>query len=812
MRRVRSTTRTPVAEQSIVGTSGSRIGGLLALLILVLVAVVSAGDLVPPDPEPESAPVEEFSAARAASHLPAFAAEPRPIGTPSADRARDYLVAQLRDLGLEPEVQSAMAESPLRSGNDGSVLVGQVNNIVAVLPGADPTGRAVLVAHYDSTMNSPGASDNGAAVAATLEVVRNLQDGPVLRNDVVVVFTDGEEPGLLGAEAFVREHPLAQEGGVVLNLEAGGSHGPSTLFETSAGNGCLIDAFAAVPHPYGDSSTASFFEMSSHNTDFTVFTDTGFDGLNFIFSRGSTDYHTPQDSIANLSLASLQHHGTNLLSLARTFGAAELNPAAAVDCGDAVFFSAFGGVVRYPAGFALPLAALGLLSVASAVAVGRRRRLLTLPRTLAGFGAAALPVLLSSIAAYGLWQALVTLQPGYADLEMGDPYRPELYRLAIVALTAAVIVGWYASLRRRIGPTALALGALFWPAGLGVLTAWAAPGASFLFVLPTLGAALGTLSALMLPSTRWRLAALIAGATFTVFLLPQLVWELSASTGIASAAIVASLVALLAFPLLPLLELIFPRRANTLELGDRHRLRHPATSRGTALTGALLLVCGALTGAGLAVDRFDAEHPRPAHLHYLLDGDTSTAVWASRDHRPSEWTCSFVDCTTTPEPDPSPLTGPFPWLDDGPVRTGPAMSASLAAPELTVLDDRTEGDSRVVEIRVRSPRGAPAISLYTDQTVTEAAVADHPLTDVTAPERGPWAFGLEIYAPPIEGVLVTLRMADSDTAQVRLVDHSYGLDDIPGFTPRPAGIGVSMAPSDVVSVGRSQILSTGEHR
>lgn len=808
-----SAARVPVVDRSLIGRSGRRAWGLLALIVLVLIAVVSAGDLTPPAPEPESAPAEEFSAVRAADHLPGFAAKPRPMGTAAGDRARDYLMDQLRDVGLDPEVQTAMAESPLRSGYDGSVLVGEVENIVAVLPGSDPVGRVFLVAHYDSTMNSPGASDNGAAVVSILETVRALQAGPRLRNDVVVVFTDGEEPGMLGAEAFVREHPVAQDGGVVLNLEAGGSHGPSTMFETSPDNGCLIDAYASVPHPIGDSATVSFYEMTSHNTDLAVFTGAGFAGLNSGFFHGSTDYHTPQDSIANLSPASLQHQGANLLNLTRTFGSTDLRPEAASECSDAVFFTAFGGLVRYPAWLALPLAALGLLGVAGAIALGRRRSLLTLPRVAAGFGAALVPVLLASAAAYGLWQVLVALRPGYADLELGDPYRAELYRFAIIALSGAAVVGWYAALRRRIGPTALALGALIWPALLGVATTWAAPGASFLFVLPTLGAALGVLAALLVPPARswWRLVALTIGSAMTVFILPQLVWELLASSGgIATGAMVAFLLALLTFPLLPLLELAFPQQAGTPDPAGRRWLRRLPTSTGTMLTLVLLLIGAGLTGAGLAVDRFDAEHPRPAHLHYVLDGDTQTASWVSRDQQPSAWTCGFVDCATAPEPGPSALTGPFPWVDLGSVRTGPAEPTDLEAPELTVLDDHTEGGTRLVELRLRSPRDASVMSLYADQPVTQATVGGLPLTDLAAPEQGPWAFALEIQAPPPEGVIVTLRMAESDSIQLRVVDHSYGLDDVPGFTARPAGVGISLAPSDVVSVGRAQPLDTDE--
>ncbi|WP_440064670.1 M28 family peptidase [Streptosporangium sp. OZ121] len=93
-----------------------------------------------------------------------------------------------------------------------------MDNIVATLPGRDPTGTVMVAAHYDSAAMGPGASDDGAAVAAMLETVRALRaqedqegrgGGGNLRNDLVFLMTDGEEDGVLGAEAFVREHPLA---------------------------------------------------------------------------------------------------------------------------------------------------------------------------------------------------------------------------------------------------------------------------------------------------------------------------------------------------------------------------------------------------------------------------------------------------------------------------------------------------------------------------------------------------------------------------------------------------------------------------
>ena len=87
-----------------------------------------------------------------------------------------------------------------------------------------------MAAHDDSTFGTAGAADDKAAVAAMLETARALASAEPLRNDVVMIFTDGEEAGLLGASAFVAEHALADRGGVVLNWQATGNAGPSVMF------------------------------------------------------------------------------------------------------------------------------------------------------------------------------------------------------------------------------------------------------------------------------------------------------------------------------------------------------------------------------------------------------------------------------------------------------------------------------------------------------------------------------------------------------------------------------------------------------
>ena len=92
------------------------------------------------------------------------------MGAPAHARVRDYIVKQLALLGLQPQLQREFAAAPsfLPLQMQG-VVAGMVENIVARVEGTADGPALLLVAHYDTVPNSPGASDDGHAVAALLE-------------------------------------------------------------------------------------------------------------------------------------------------------------------------------------------------------------------------------------------------------------------------------------------------------------------------------------------------------------------------------------------------------------------------------------------------------------------------------------------------------------------------------------------------------------------------------------------------------------------------------------------------------------------
>ncbi len=202
---------------------------------------------------------------------------------------------------------------------------GTVTNIIAnVLPG---TGKEILLtAHSDSVAAGPGAADDGSGVATLLETIRALKARHLAsRHPLTVLFTDGEENGMLGAAAYLHDPQARARTGVVINVEARGNQGPSYLFQTGPGDQGLIDLYAAnVPHVATSSLYAEIYKYMPNDTDLTVFLQNGITGYNFAFIGNAAQYHTPLDRRENIDPRSLQQHGENALELADALSRTDL--------------------------------------------------------------------------------------------------------------------------------------------------------------------------------------------------------------------------------------------------------------------------------------------------------------------------------------------------------------------------------------------------------------------------------------------------------------------------------------------------------
>ena len=84
----------------------------------------------------------------------------------------------------------------------------QVDNVVAEIPGTDPGGEYVVIAgHLDSWQLGTGAEDNGTGAASVLAVAQAVKAAGIQpRRTLRFILFGGEEEGLLGSIAYVREH------------------------------------------------------------------------------------------------------------------------------------------------------------------------------------------------------------------------------------------------------------------------------------------------------------------------------------------------------------------------------------------------------------------------------------------------------------------------------------------------------------------------------------------------------------------------------------------------------------------------------
>jgi hypothetical protein len=450
----------------------------------------------------------------------------------------------------------------------------------------------LLVSHYDSVVGSPGASDDGAAVAAMLEALRALRAGPPLAGDIGFLFTDGEELGLAGAEQFADHHPLAKRESIVLNFEARGASGPVYMFETSEGSGDLIEDLAASGAPvFANSLSAVVYRLMPNATDFTIFRRRGVRGMAFAYIGGLRHYHSPSDTIENLDKGSLQHHGEYMVGLARRLAGAGSERLGAGGSGargrDAVYFNAAGSIfISYSSSWALPFAGLSALAFGGAILLGIRRKSLRLKRVAVGFYA----LLGSLLAAF-----MVVLLAWLAARALDDRFRPPLshralddgyYIVAVALLAAGACASAGAIASRWARPGEILAGHL---AGWLILSAASAiwlKGGSHLAVWPLFFGAAGLYALTYSTESEiasWKSAALVvASAAPVIFLLAPTLDAVLVALSLAAAPAVAPLMALF-------LGLLWPALAAVM--GDRKKLVSAALlAAGVALTAGRALI------------------------------------------------------------------------------------------------------------------------------------------------------------------------------------------------------------------------------
>jgi hypothetical protein len=717
----------------------------LAGIALLLIATLAA--YRPPVPLGANASPDAFSADRAKAILEDLVGNgiPHPIGSPAGARMREAIVRRLSALGYAPQLQSGFV---CRDG-----VCGDPVNIIATLGGSTGDQDAVmLAAHYDSVPAGPGASDDGAAVASLLEIARILAARPPPRHPIVLLLTDGEEAGLLGASLFVQQHPLSKQVKAAVNLEARGTSGASLMFETGTANTWLMRLYgSAVARPMTNSLYYVVYKQLPNDTDFTVFKAAAYQGFNFAFIGDVGRYHTPLDSVANASPSSIQHQGDNALA---TLSALANSPTLHPPIAESVFFDGFArGLIAWPAPFTLPAALLSLLLLLAETAILLRRGAVA-PHEIMWGGLGTISMLASGTALcaglLALAIAVGRVPPMDGASWISRPLPMHVAAAAIALLAAGGASHWLA---RRAAFWGFWTAAALLGAVLSVASAVVIPGASFVPLLGAVAAGLGALPATL---------GLVKFVNFAA-LLPAFVTF-------------AALFPLLLFLYPALGSLAWPVSTLVLGLGAATLLPLLAAACGRArrqviATAALFAVGGALLTLGLPT--YSADWPERVNLEYWWDADTGQSHYLAR-------------CDSLRLPAALAAAGHFDPVPRPRFAGSGSLSFYAAAPKLEFAAPRledtaqstsaspAEGSAVHYQLRLRSPRGAPeALVVFP----ASAHVADIALTTASGPARAPLtrlrsgATLLDIVSLPAGGVEFSVDAAGPMTVQV--FDQSY---------------------------------------
>jgi hypothetical protein len=726
----------------------SRWRGPLTLLILFGLAALSSARAALPRPVPANAGDTVFSSARAMSMLVDIARAPHPTGSPEHTRVRDYLVERLRALGLEPEVQTATGL--IRDAS--AVRTATVRNVIARLPGTASTGAVLVTAHYDTRELSPGAGDDGSGVVAILEALRALRTGEPLRNDVIVLFTDAEELGLLGARSFVDQHPWISDVRLVLSFEMRGGGGPSIMFETNDQNGWVVRALQDFdPEPLTNSLAAEVYARMPNDTDFTPFREAGKQGLNFAALGNAHVYHQSTDTPERVSEATLQHHGLRALAGLRHFGQADLGE---VDAPNAVYFTVpVLGLVVYGVGWVLPTTG-GLVLLLLLAGLAARRAGARIAGVMTGLGLAILGAALSYGVAFGLTRWVARFHPEAGSLA-GSLYHSEgWYVLAMVAATFAVVTALHTVARRWVTLVELVLGATLLPLGLAAWLSVGAPLAAMNLQWPVAAALVSALVLALSGSMSSGIVPWIASLLLAAPVLACLVWlaeVLWLSLTFQTLALVAVLVVITLH----------------LSLAALDSLRHPngwwAPATGFGAAAAALSIGVASAGSG-------PESPAPSTLVYAYEHGTGAAYWATDpnadlllDEEAIAWAEERAGAPFAATEDMTRFG--LPW-EQAPVAVAPIITA--ATPEVVIIRDEVEANVRRVTLAARSRIGAERLTFARDRggRTRFLSVAGAPIEQPGSVE---W---VDHWGIPDSMVVVELDMPAAEPIAVHLLeDH-----------------------------------------
>ena len=247
--------------------------------------------------------------------LSSDALEGRASGTPGADAARGFIRKRFEDVGLKPYLASGWEHAVTVLPRPGLENPGPGANLIGWVPGETPgEGPLIIVtAHYDhlGVRNGEiynGADDNASGAAALTALAEYFVRQPP-KHDILFAALDGEEVGLMGARAIVRDPALPIDRAALnINMDmvsrsdvgelyvAGTYHTPGLI--------PLVDKIAAeapvkllIGHDRPEDGVNDWTNQSDHELFHEI-------GIPFLYFgvEDHPDYHKPTDDFSAIPL------------------------------------------------------------------------------------------------------------------------------------------------------------------------------------------------------------------------------------------------------------------------------------------------------------------------------------------------------------------------------------------------------------------------------------------------------------------------------------------------------------------------------
>ena len=251
--------------------------------------------------------------------------------------SRDVTMSSVPIVAVTPEHYNRMYRI-LRRGipvslevevrNSHGTSVEQASNVLGEIPGTDLTQEVVMMgAHFDTWHASPNASDNTSGVAVVLEAARILKAiGAEPRRTIRVALWSGEEQGLYGSRAYVREHfgnpndtnigttPEYATFSAYFNQDYGpGQYRGIWLQE----NEHVRQIFKAWMEPFHDMGMTTISLQGVGSTDHVPFDNIGLPAFQFLQARvGGTGGHTNLDFFDTVPIEDLMKNAVIMASFA----------------------------------------------------------------------------------------------------------------------------------------------------------------------------------------------------------------------------------------------------------------------------------------------------------------------------------------------------------------------------------------------------------------------------------------------------------------------------------------------------------------